>query len=191
MYLMDVLPSQSLLGNNCLVLLLRIFCLFPSNCVSQYCSPILSTVSGWKSTWKPWKASLSCRRNSCQPATITSIIRDPIFLYNILLGTCRLEYPEETSRKALDKWRWCEWLGCKYKNSFAHTLTWHMGAFGLYLWPALPIIDFLLVVNPQTSQFRQHIYDFEGFQVVNVNVWHPQVMNKLQINWNITRHIYH
>lgn len=66
------LPSQSQPVNNCLVLLLRIFCLFPSNFVSQYCSPILSTVSGWKSTWKPWKASLSCRKNSCQPATKTS-----------------------------------------------------------------------------------------------------------------------
>ena len=49
----------------------------------------------------------------------------------------------------------------------------------------IPVINLLFVVDPKTSQFGKNIDDLEGFQVINVNIWHPEIMNKLQIDWKI------
>ena len=46
----------------------------------------------------------------------------------------------------------------------------------------VPVINLLFVVDPKTSQFGKNINDLEGFEVINVNIWHPEIVNKLQID---------
>ena len=46
----------------------------------------------------------------------------------------------------------------------------------------VPVINLLFVVDPKTSQFRKNINDLEGFEVININIWHPEIVNKLQID---------
>ena len=46
----------------------------------------------------------------------------------------------------------------------------------------IPVINLLFVVDPKSSQFGKNINDLEGFEVINVNIWHPEIMNKLQID---------
>ena len=47
----------------------------------------------------------------------------------------------------------------------------------------VPVVDFLLAVDPEAGQLGQDIYDLEGLEVVDEDVGQPQVMDQLEINW--------
>ena len=47
----------------------------------------------------------------------------------------------------------------------------------------VPVVDFLLAVDPEAGQLGQDIDDLEGLEVVDEDVGQPQVMDQLEINW--------
>ena len=47
----------------------------------------------------------------------------------------------------------------------------------------VPVVDFLLAVDPEAGQLGQDIDDLEGLEVVDEDVGQPQVMDQLKINW--------
>ena len=40
----------------------------------------------------------------------------------------------------------------------------------------LAVVDSLLGIHPQSSQFRQHFYCLESLEVVDEDVWDPKVV---------------
>ncbi len=48
--------------------------------------------------------------------------------------------------------------------------------------PNSPVVDLLLVVDPQSRQLGQDIDDLEGLEIVDENVWHPEVVDQLKVD---------
>ena len=45
-----------------------------------------------------------------------------------------------------------------------------------------PVVDLLLVVDPQPGQLGEHVDDLEGLEVVDEDVGHPKVVDQLQVH---------
>ena len=50
-----------------------------------------------------------------------------------------------------------------------------------------PVVDLLLVVDPQPGKFWKHVDDLERLEVVDEDVGHPQVVDELQVHCNRTK----
>ena len=48
----------------------------------------------------------------------------------------------------------------------------------------LPVINFFFAVDPKSGQLWKDIDDFERLQIVDENIWKPQVVDQLEVNWN-------
>jgi hypothetical protein len=48
----------------------------------------------------------------------------------------------------------------------------------------VPVINFLFTVDPKSGELGEHVYHFECLKVVDEDVWHPQVVDELQVDWN-------
>ena len=48
----------------------------------------------------------------------------------------------------------------------------------------LTVIYSLVGVNPQTSKLRQDVDGFERFQVVDKDIWEPELVDQLQVDRN-------
>ncbi len=47
---------------------------------------------------------------------------------------------------------------------------------------ALPVVNLFFVIDPQTGQLGEHVDHLERLQVVDENVWHPKIVNQLEVH---------
>ncbi len=47
----------------------------------------------------------------------------------------------------------------------------------------IPVINFFFAVDPKSGKLWKDIDDFERLQIVNENIWKPQVVDQLKVDW--------
>ena len=47
---------------------------------------------------------------------------------------------------------------------------------------SLAVVNPLVCIDPESGKFRKNLDSLECFQIVNENVWYPEVVDQLQVH---------